>query len=585
MGTPITERADRSVDPVGDPSSDRMGFINLADKTISAKLVYYGVGMGGKTTSLQAVHEVLCPRDEVSLVTINTEDDSTLLFDFLPMDLGQVEGFKIRIQGFTVPGQPKYKRMRKYVLQGADAVVLVVDSQTSRLEENQESLDNLRDNLHANGLDPETIPMLLQYNKRDLDDVLPETDLDHHFKWRDGLESFPSVASAGQGVFEAFVYAAGLLVEAKVRAYGLGRGEVSPQAVAESTRNKLWEIYDRYRESEEGVAVTPRVAVTVSERADDGSGVFAPESPAPQADVFTDEDLDPELGQVDFAEVEESGCDEDEEPKRILEEVIEANVELARHFGDLDQYKAQLERKNKELVQIAQNTVHDLNRPLSVIQLMLSSMNRGMFGEPTDKMKSAIENGLLAVRQMDRLVHDLLDSSRLDFDGVQLNFQEVDMTFLVAEIVRSLHFELDERDVVVQIEPLPKIRGDEWALTKAFSNLIGNAVQYVHPDRRPRIRVFCEKRDDHHVFTVKDNGIGVREADVGRLFRRFERGSNTGGVSGTGLGLHIVREVALGHGGTVWIESEEGEGAQFNIAVPFEPVMPPHSAVSEGTDE
>ena len=157
-----------------------MGFINLADKTISAKLVYYGVGMGGKTTSLQAVHEILCPRDEVNLVTINTEDDSTLLFDFLPMDLGQVEGFKIRIQGFTVPGQPKYKRMRKYVLQGADAVVLVVDSETSRLEENIASLEGLQKNLRSNGLDPDTIPLLMQYNKRDLDDVLPESELDRH---------------------------------------------------------------------------------------------------------------------------------------------------------------------------------------------------------------------------------------------------------------------------------------------------------------------------------------------------------------------------------------------------------------------
>lgn len=556
-----------------------MGFINLADKTISAKLVYYGVGMGGKTTSLQAVHEVLCPRDEVNLVTINTEDDSTLLFDFLPMDLGQVEGFKIRIQGFTVPGQPKYKRMRKYVLQGADAVVLVVDSQTSRLEENVESLANLRDNLHANGLDPETIPLLLQYNKRDLNDVLPEAELDEHFKWREGVESFPSVANAGQGVFETFVHAAGLLVEAKVRAYGLGRGSVSPESVAEATRSKLWEIYDRSRGVEEEAAVTPRVAVTVAERGDDDSGVMNAVPAEPQSDVFSDEELDPELGQVDFAAPEDPDSAEDEEPKRILEEVIEANVELAKHFGDLDQYKAQLERKNKELVQIAQNTVHDLNRPLSVIQLMLSSMNRGMFGEVQDKMTAAIENGMLAVRQMERLIRDLLDSSRLDFDGVQLAFDEVDMTFLVAEILRSLHFELDERDVVVQVEPLPKIKGDEWALTKAFTNLIGNAVQYVHPERRPRIHIYSETCDDHYVISVKDNGIGVPEAEVGRLFRRFERGSNTSGVSGTGLGLHIVREVVLGHGGSVWINSEAVEGAEFKIALPFEPIMPPHSAV------
>jgi len=558
-----------------------MGFINLADKTISAKLVYYGVGMGGKTTSLQAVHEILCPRDEVNLVTINTEDDSTLLFDFLPMDLGQVEGFKIRIQGFTVPGQPKYKRMRKYVLQGADAVVFVVDSQTSRLEENQISMVSLQKNLRSNGLDPETIPLLLQYNKRDLDDVLPETVLHDEFKWRDGIASFPSVASEGQGVFETFVHAAGLLVEAKVRTYGLGRGEVSADSVAEGTRSKLWEMFDRVRGGEHDPIVPQRVAVTVCEREGGGELVDAADDRAPQPDVFSDEELDQDLGVVDFAIEPIPGEGEDEEPKRILEDVIEANVELAKHFGDLDHYKSLLERKNKELVQVAQNTVHDLNRPLSVIKLMMSSVQRGLFGEVQDKMMSALDNGMLAVRQMERLVRDLLDSSRLDFDGVKLTFAEVDMMLLVADIVRGLRFELQERDTVLQIEPLPVIRGDEWALTKAFTNLIGNAIQYVHPDRRPRIRIYAEPSDDFTVITVADNGIGVPEDDIARLFRRFERGSNTAEVSGTGLGLHIVREVALGHGGSVWVEPEEGGGSRFRVSLPHEPAMPPHSVVTD----
>ena len=111
------------------------------------------------------------------LVTINTEDDSTLLFDFLPMDLGQVEGFKIRVRGFTVPGQPKYRRMRKYVLSGADAVVFVVDSEASRLEENRQSFESLRENLAGNGLDESSIPIVLQYNKRDLSDVLSIEEL------------------------------------------------------------------------------------------------------------------------------------------------------------------------------------------------------------------------------------------------------------------------------------------------------------------------------------------------------------------------------------------------------------------------
>src|SRR5262249_10505317 len=159
---------------------------------------------------------------------------STLLFDFLPIDVGHIGGFKIRIQGFTVPGQPKYKRMRRYVLQGADAVVLVVDSQSSRLEENLASLASLRDNLRSNRLDPEVMPIVLQYNKRDLADVLPEAELDRHFLWREGLQSFPSVAHEGRGVFETFVHAAGLIIDSKVRQFRIGRGAVAPDAVAQS---------------------------------------------------------------------------------------------------------------------------------------------------------------------------------------------------------------------------------------------------------------------------------------------------------------------------------------------------------------
>ncbi|MEE9127152.1 MAG: ADP-ribosylation factor-like protein, partial [Planctomycetota bacterium] len=227
-----------------------MGFINLAEKTIHAKLVYYGIGMGGKTTSLKAVHSVLCPSNEVKLVSINTDEDATLLFDFLPINLGLVEGFQIMIQGFTVPGQPKYKLMRKYVLQGADVVVLVVDSQTSRLEENIQALKGLHDNLRMNGLPVDTIPIVMQYNKRDLDDILAEDELDKHFLYREDVCAFPSVAIENQGVFETFVHAAGMLVEAKVNLYGLGRGEVDAKVVAEAARTRLWEIYDQVREGE-----------------------------------------------------------------------------------------------------------------------------------------------------------------------------------------------------------------------------------------------------------------------------------------------------------------------------------------------
>ncbi|MCA8975401.1 MAG: GTPase, partial [Planctomycetes bacterium] len=199
-----------------------MGFINVAERTINAKLVYYGVGVGGKTTSLQQVHGIFCPRNEVKLVSISTEEDSTLMFDFLPINLGNVGGFKIRIQGYTVPGQPKYRQMRKLVLQGADAVVFVVDSQRSRLQENIESMQSMRDSLRSNSGTSEDIPIVLQYNKRDLDDLLSEAELDRAFRFRDDIEAFPTVATEGHGVFEAFVHAAGMLIESKVELYGLG---------------------------------------------------------------------------------------------------------------------------------------------------------------------------------------------------------------------------------------------------------------------------------------------------------------------------------------------------------------------------
>ncbi len=236
-------------------ASPAMGFINVAERTINAKLVYYGVGVGGKTTSLQQVHGILCPRNEVQLVSINTEEDSTLLFDFLPINLGQVGGFKIRIQGFTVPGQPKYRRMRQYVLQGADAVVFVVDSQQSRLQENLESLASMRENLRTASGTAESIPIVIQYNKRDLPDALAEAVLDREFRFRDDITTFPTVATEGQGVFEAFADAAARLVERKVAQYGLGSGQTTPREVAEGVRQKLWVICDEARRARTVVPV------------------------------------------------------------------------------------------------------------------------------------------------------------------------------------------------------------------------------------------------------------------------------------------------------------------------------------------
>ncbi|MCB9877058.1 MAG: hypothetical protein H6835_05595 [Planctomycetes bacterium] len=596
-----------------------MGFINVAERTINAKLVYYGVGVGGKTTSLQQVHGIFCPRNEVQLVSINTEEDSTLLFDFLPINLGQVGGFKIRIQGFTVPGQPKYKQMRKYVLQGADAVVFVVDSQRSRLQENIESLRSMREHLREQSSTSEDIPIVVQYNKRDLDDILGERDLDQHFRFREDIPAFPSVATEGHGVFEAFVEAAVMLVERKVALYGLADDRARPHDVAEGVRQKLWDICDEVRRAREVVPVErlPQTRFSVGEAeprrdtdasghaadslqlresapplAEDGLATFADDDfdlsyelrdesgAAPRAshDVLSDEELDLDLsaGLVDFQR-EAS----DEADPALFDKSVQSNFELARRYGELDEQRLLLQRKVDEMVDAAQRTVHDLNRPISAVRLMLSTLHKGYLGALQDKQQKAIETGLMAVSQMERLVRDLLDSSRLDHDGVSLTFEPVDLTLLVADVLRTLHYELDEHGVQVRVEPLPTISADAWALTKVLMNLLGNAISYRSPDRVPTVHVQCEDDGAGWTLSVRDNGIGIPEQDRGRLFRRFERGSNTGGISGTGLGLHIVKEIVQGHGGTVSMESEVGVGTTFHLHLPKVPVMPAHSPFTE----
>lgn len=618
---------------VGPLSQLQMGFINVAERTINAKLVYYGVGVGGKTTSLQQVHGIFCPRNEVQLVSINTEEDSTLLFDFLPINLGSVGGFKVRIQGFTVPGQPKYKQMRKYVLQGADAVVFVVDSQRSRLEENLESLRSMREHLREQVGTSEDIPIIVQYNKRDLDDLLTEEELDRHFKFRDDVVAFPSVATEGHGVFEAFVEATVTLVERKVALYGLTQENAEPRDVAEDVRSKLWEICDEVRRAREIVPVKdlPQMRVALSDdvataadesgdadheplelldsapsRSSEPTGDFEFASseedfdfgyelrdsagaglhPGAAAsgdeilfgDVLTDEELDLDLS---AGLLPNDAEEEDDSEPNLLGKTVRSNLELASRFGELDEQRLMLARKVHELVDVAQCTVHDLNRPISAVRLMLSTLNKGYFGEMNDTQTQAVENGLMAVNQMERLVRDLLDSSRLDHDGIRLDFASCDLTLLVADVLRTLRYELDENSLLVRVEPLPVILADSWALTKALMNLLGNAIAYRDSERMPLVRIFCEERDDVWSLAISDNGIGIPQADRQRLFRRFERGSNTGGISGTGLGLHIVKEIVHGHGGTVSFESEVGKGTTFWLNMPKQPVLAEHSPFTE----
>ena len=178
-----------------------MTFINYASREINCKIVYYGPGLCGKTTNLQHIYDSTAPQAKGKLISLATETDRTLFFDFMPLELGTVRGFKTRFHLYTVPGQVYYDASRKLILKGVDGVVFVADSQEERMDANIESLYNLEENLQSQGYNLMDIPYVLQLNKRDLPNVTPTDELTAELN-RKGEPVFEATASQGVGVFD-----------------------------------------------------------------------------------------------------------------------------------------------------------------------------------------------------------------------------------------------------------------------------------------------------------------------------------------------------------------------------------------------
>ena len=178
-----------------------MTFINYAAREINCKIVYYGPGLGGKTTNIQFIYDKTGNGAKGKLISLATETERTLFFDFLPIELGTIRGFKTRFHLYTVPGQVFYDASRKLILKGVDGVVFVADSQEPRMDANVESIRNLRENLRDHGYSLEKVPYVLQLNKRDLPSALPVAQLSHALRVKDE-PIFEAVAPKGIGVFE-----------------------------------------------------------------------------------------------------------------------------------------------------------------------------------------------------------------------------------------------------------------------------------------------------------------------------------------------------------------------------------------------
>jgi mutual gliding-motility protein MglA len=201
-----------------------MSFINYLSREINCKIVFYGPGLCGKTTNLQYIYNKTNPTQKGKMISLATETERTLFFDFLPLALGEIRGFKTRFHLYTVPGQVFYDASRKLILKGVDGVVFVADSQIARMEANQESMENLRTNLAEQGYSLDKLPYVVQYNKRDMPSVAPVDELRAALN-PGGVPDFEAIATTGEGVFDTLKAIAKLVLTELKRGGAGGPGE------------------------------------------------------------------------------------------------------------------------------------------------------------------------------------------------------------------------------------------------------------------------------------------------------------------------------------------------------------------------
>lgn len=247
-----------------------MAFFNYVTKEITLKVVYYGPGLSGKTTNLQYLYSLLDSSSRGKFISLATEADRTLFFDFLPVELGRIRDFSVRFQLYTVPGQTRYDATRKLVLKGADAVVFVADSQRDMREQNRESFENMRENLLSNNIDPDEIPVVLQFNKRDLPNILSREEL-HDDLNRRNYEEIEAIAVKGERVEETFRLISRILLKDLARKHKVDvappRETAAPAIPPQKEREQIVDaILPQTPSFQERERVMPQESFTPAER-------------------------------------------------------------------------------------------------------------------------------------------------------------------------------------------------------------------------------------------------------------------------------------------------------------------------------
>lgn len=342
------------------------------NRQIKIKIVYYGPAVGGKTTCLQHIHRVTDPERRTKLYSLNTANDRTLFFDLLSLNLGRIRDFRLVLQVYTVPGQVQYDTTRRTVLAGADGVVFVADSQTAQRQSNLDSLLNLRENLAANGMDSAEVPLVFQYNKRDLESILSIEEMEAELN-TDHLAWFESVATRGDGVLEAFIKIGELTLTAVAERIGIGD---SPQSLKQLQR-QMSKAMQPYLEAPPAAAADD-VEITLPAGQGDGTG------------VFRDQDL--------------------------VAEAVRSSLEATDLSSRLQLAQRQLEHRVREMESISEfgRAVSNERDPAAVLRLLIPTAIRllhvsgasVLVSHDSDTLREAVLHGFEADPLMQHSEHD-----------------------------------------------------------------------------------------------------------------------------------------------------------------------------------
>lgn len=514
---------------------------NHADRALQTKVVYYGPAFGGKTTTLEALHRITDPQGANELISIRTADDRTLFFDLLPFDLGDILGYQVAVKLYTVPGQVRYDTTRQVVLAGADALVFVADSSPTRREQNVWSLQNLRMNMRAKGLDEKHLPIVFQLNKRDL----PEAAAAEQVAAWLGIptdRAFESVATECRGVLEPFMAACRAMVEKIVAAADVPtRQQIDFGELGRQIEQAFAPCVERVRGGELGKAREPRQSI-----------------------VLTAEDL-LENSVRTSVELGERLSERSTLARRLETSIADKQEELRKAWDEL---RSLDEMKSRFLAGLS----HELQSPLTAILGAAHVMGtyRGSAGERKELLEAIAGSAETLQTQLDSLFRlaELTRRSR------PIEVTEVPPAGIVEEAIAlsghsGIQFKIEGLSGQVRVDPL--------LVSRALANLIDNAVKFSPAGSLVRVKVRGGQRDPDRAplmrLSVLDRGPGVREADLERIFRPFEQGGDerSGKPRGAGVGLYEARALAVQHGGSLEYHPREGGGSEFRLIVPLEP--------------